>query len=290
MGSLLSTVAKGWFGVSLVISLLGAYLSARAVHIVGKLLTLGNVSTVTLNNLSVQAVGLWFKVLFLLCPWMRAVNVSEPDNSNKCWDALFAEGEKPPFLLLNHASQLDGFLFVNCTPVKYIKSMRTLAKSGLFKVPVFGQMMKDIGHFPVYFKSSEAGVFKVDREAQSKVMKGVEAHLQAKGCISLYPEGQINRKDSRKLQSFRRGSLKMCREHNMKMWGFVATDCDTAWPNDGGLGGLPATMYYRLFPIEEPEEEDLAAFCANVEAQMQAQLDQVYDIRDQAMGIAKKND
>ena len=192
---------------------------------------------------------------------------------------------------MNHSSQLDGFMFAATVPSKYIATMRTMAKAGLFKVPLFGTIMKDIGHFPVYFKSTEQGSFSVDKEKQMGVMEEVDAHLKSGGAVTLYPEGQINRTNARQLQTFRRGSLKMARSHNMQMWGFVVTDMDTAWPNDkGAQGGHPATLFYRLFRIDDPEEEDLAAYCLDVEKQMQAELDDVYAIRDAALGAKNKDD
>ena len=58
-------------------------------------------------------------------------------------------------VLMNHSSMIDGFALTASLPHRHVGKVRTLAKAGLFKLPVFGGMMTDCGHFPVHFNSKK---------------------------------------------------------------------------------------------------------------------------------------
>jgi hypothetical protein len=91
-------------------------------------------------------------------------------------------------------------------------------------------MLKDCGHFPVYFSSSKQGSFQVDREAQTKVMEDVKTFVEDGGHLSFYPEGQINREDINSLQPFRRGSFALALQHDMELWAFLMVGASECWP------------------------------------------------------------
>ena len=50
-------------------------------------------------------------------------------------------------------------------------------QNSVFKMPLLGTICKAVGQFPVYFISSEAGKFSVDKERQAKVEDLVMEHL-----------------------------------------------------------------------------------------------------------------
>src|SRR5437870_3404128 len=79
------------------------------------------------------------------------------------------------------------------------------------------------GHFTVYFKSeAKAGDFSVDKDAQEKVTQAIDEHVKEGGGLSFFPEGQINRIDSKVLQPFRRGAFEsFAKKHAMRMYAFL---------------------------------------------------------------------
>lgn len=239
--------------------------------------------------LSAQIAGIGFRAIFVLNPQMKIEYVGHGDPD---WDALFADPSQRPLVLVNHTSMLDAFFYSACIPTKHIKHLRTLAKSTLFQVPLFGSLLKACGHYPVYFNdSSKLNDFSVDKAAQEKVQKQIEEHVDAGGGLSLFPEGQINRKDTKTLQAFRRGSLSLAKRKNMSLWGFLAVGLDDFWPTNQTLGGYPATVRFKLFRIPtKPDDEDIVEYVSHIEKIMQLELDLVHAINDhsEADGIAKK--
>lgn len=136
------------------------------------------------------------------------------------------------------------------------------------------------GHFPVFFaKDSAMNDFSVDKVAQEKVQLEIEKHVQEGGGLTLFPEGQINRLNSRQLQSFRRGSLQMGKKNKMVIWGFLHTGVDTVWPVNAALGGFPAKIRFKLFKVPtKPDTEEIAEYVTHIEAIMQLELDLMHAI------------
>jgi len=183
-------------------------------------------------------------------------------------------------VLINHTSQLDSLFYSACIPTANIVSLRTMAKSGLFNLPIFGQILRACGHFPVFFaKETALNDFSVDKQAQEKVQKHVEEHIDQGGGLSLFPEGQINRINTRNLQSFRRGSLQLARTKNMTLWGFLHSGIENIWPQDAPIGGLPGRIRFKLFKIPaKPIDTDIAEYVNHIEKLMQLELDLMHAV------------
>lgn len=91
------------------------------------------------HQLSSQLAGLGFRAIFALNPQISVEHVGEDEPA---WDQLFADEDNKPLILVNHTSQLDSLFYSACVPLQQIRHMRTLAKSSLFNLPVFGWLLK----------------------------------------------------------------------------------------------------------------------------------------------------
>ena len=110
--------------------------------------------------------------------------------------------------------------------------------------------MKACGHFPVFFSRETAlDDFSVDKQAQAKVTADMEAHVRNGGGLSMFPEGVINRGNTKGLQSFRRGALALARERGMSLWGFLHTGIDQVWSVHEAMGGNPGKIRFKLFNL-----------------------------------------
>jgi 1-acyl-sn-glycerol-3-phosphate acyltransferase len=153
-------------------------------------------------------------------------------------------------LLSNHTSFMDSLLIPSILPHKINFRIRTLYKHTLGQVPVFGPIMHRTGNFPVYFTRNESKSFTVDQAKQAVVTDMVEAHLvDDHGVLLLYPEGRIN-ENPKQLLSFRRGTFKIVLEHKPTAVGMVIVGDNVSWPHDSPIGGFPADIFVKFFPIE----------------------------------------
>jgi hypothetical protein len=90
---------------------------------------------------------------------------------------------KPAFLMMNHCSFLDALLFSSICPFAHIGSTKTFMKASLYKMPIFGYLAKQCGHFPVYFKTEEFGNFSLDKDRMGPVMEKATSLINNGGWI-----------------------------------------------------------------------------------------------------------
>ena len=263
---ILYSLLRAWFTLTFAVCVLLTSLFTRITHMLVFL------PKTRREQISAQLAGLAFRAIFALNPQISIEHVGDDEPA---WDDLFSNENGNPFVLINHTSQLDSIFYSACVPTAHIVSLRTMAKSSLFNIPVFGHLLRSCGHFPVFFaKETAMNDFSVDKDAQEKVQKLVEAHIDNGGGLSLFPEGQINRVNSRNLQSFRRGSLQMARKKNMTLWGFLHTGVENIWPHSEPVGGFPGKIRFKLFRIPtKPNDCDIAEYVSHVEKIMQLELD-----------------
>jgi 1-acyl-sn-glycerol-3-phosphate acyltransferase len=259
-------VARVWFTLTFIVSVLLTVVACRFAHLLVFL------SKRRREKLSAQIAGLGFRAIFAFNPQISIEHVGEEEPA---WEEMFSSKEgSSPIVLINHTSQLDSLFYSACIPIMKIQGFKTLAKSTLFNLPVFGHILRACGHFPVYFAKETMGDFSVDRDAQERVQKLVEDHVEEGGGLSLFPEGQINRANSRYLQNFRRGSLQLARKKNMQIWGFLHSGVDKIWPASEAIGGVPGTIRFKLFKIPtNPNTVDIAEYVTHIEKAMQLELD-----------------
>jgi 1-acyl-sn-glycerol-3-phosphate acyltransferase len=103
------------------------------------------------------------------------------------------ERDKSFIFMSNHLSFLDGPLLYFVTP----QPIRVILKKEIFRIPVIGLGMKQVGFVPVDRKGIRGGKKSIDQAARLMREKGYS--------FLIFPEGTRSR--SGKLQDFRRGGF-----------------------------------------------------------------------------------
>jgi len=260
-----------WFGICLVFTLFSLW---AGTWVVTTVLGLGGATKMYQEDMSCIYGGLCLRGLLLFVPWIKIVT---HDGKPLPWDKVM-EASRSPFLVMNHTSFLDFFVFSAALPfVMFTKyHCRTMIKAGLFKVPLYGSAVGvRCGSFPVHYSSNKTGSFKTDPEKQKKVMEDIQAHIDASGCIAICPEGQVAKLPPN-MQPFRRGAFGVPIKHEMPIWGLTMHGCFNCWPNDASIGGDPATITvaldYLMTPKADDSTTDIAAAC---QEKMQARMDSI---------------
>lgn len=271
---------KVLFGMAFATTLLSAYIGAFVIYNCVKLL---GGDEYTANTRSTVYVSYCCTMLIKLCPWIKIVTA---DGEPLDWAAT-RQGGRAPFLLMNHTSFIDFFVFSSMAPhwLYAEASLRTMIKAGLFKVPLYGSTVGvRCGSFPVHFKSDEVGSFKVDQEKQAPVQAKIDAHIARGGSIALCPEGQISASPPN-VQSFRRGSFAVPIANEMPIWGLTMVGCFDAWGKHETMGGHPTTIVVSLDNLHTPKAADGAAEVAQIcQDKMQAAVERCLVKREAILG------
>jgi len=85
-------------------------------------------------------------------------------------------------VVANHATYLDALTFAHFV-YDHGRASRILAKSPLFKIPLFGAILRATGMIPVYRNSSAA----------SKAIDQAVVSIAAGHCVAIFPEGTLTR-------------------------------------------------------------------------------------------------
>ena len=101
----------------------------------------------------------------------------------------------------NHPSTLDIFTHITALPV----SIRFLTKTELFRIPVFGRVLKVLGLPRIDRKNASANFEKIN-DSISKVIKN-------KNSIMIFPEGK--RSNQRDLLPFKKGAAYISKEFQL---------------------------------------------------------------------------
>lgn len=275
----LDTLKKSWFSATLLSAVSLAWVILKLLNNLPNFI----ISAKRKMELSNQTCCFLAKFVFKLNPQIK---IRPTDN----WDIL--NDAQPFVMLINHTSQLDGFLFYARTPLKYAGKIRTLFKGELLEAPFLGDILRYGGHFPVHFMHSDVGKFSVDREKQAVVLEDIKEHLSNGGHLAFFPEGQINRDDPLKLQTFRQGLFKLLTEHvikdeapvsvapssepygikNVNMYAFLHTGLEQSWHPKANLGGASSDVHCRIFPLLFSKESQ----AHEIQNTMQASLDSIH--------------
>jgi 1-acyl-sn-glycerol-3-phosphate acyltransferase len=108
-------------------------------------------------------------------------------------DVEVVEKDRPYIFMSNHLSFLDGPLLYFIIP----QPIRVILKKEIFRIPVIGMGMKQVGFVPVDRKGVRGGKKSIDRASTLMKEKGFS--------FLIFPEGTRSR-DGR-LQEFRRGGF-----------------------------------------------------------------------------------
>ena len=109
--------------------------------------------------------------------------------------------DKSYVVVSNHPSTLDIFTHITALPV----SIRFLTKSELFRIPIFGRVLKVLG------------LPRIDRENASanfdKINYSIERVLENKNSIMVFPEGK--RSNQKDLLPFKKGAAYISKDFNL---------------------------------------------------------------------------
>ncbi|MFZ5569442.1 MAG: 1-acyl-sn-glycerol-3-phosphate acyltransferase [Thermodesulfobacteriota bacterium] len=128
-----------------------------------------------------------FLLIRLLMPW-RKLQI-HPD----------VKAVRSSVVVSNHLSYLDPLLLMSIYP-----RHKTIVKSGLFGIPVFGRMLKLSGYMPSEAKGDFADIL-------IRQMNRMPAFLASGGNLFIFPEGTRSR-DGR-LGEFNKGAFSIARRH-----------------------------------------------------------------------------
>jgi 1-acyl-sn-glycerol-3-phosphate acyltransferase len=266
-------LARAGFTAALTVCLSTCCLLCRAVHV----LQLGG-SERERNGMCVVVAQKCFRWLMLApCFWIQISGLRELQAELK---RASEEAEGAPYVLANHNSPLDSLLFAAVIPPEVGANLRSMVKAVLLDAPLFGSICADVGHFPVFYK--RPGEFPVHKELQAVVTERVDEFLGAGGGLFLFPEGTLNRADARRLGSFRRGGFTAPMKYRRAIWGCLNVGCDDVWPVTAPVGGWPARVDLSMIKICDDASRfaDSAALAAYAQSRMQAELDRLYELRE----------
>lgn len=248
MGAMLTTLAQVAFGLGLAGNMLWAAGLMKLVSI----LPLSKRRKQHVALLLTQAA---WRIAILFAPWMRCVGSAQNDEEWKLIQKSMAASDaeaaasktdpKPLFVLGNHTSFFDTLLFTKVVPATMLMRLRTYMDNHLFKLPILATVCRSCGQFPVHFKSTAEGVFKVDQEKAAEVDKLVNEHLKDGGWLCFFPEGSMN-KTPDTLLPFRYGGMKKAIEYDARFLSFVAVGNPDVWPKKAQIGGLPGSVKYGV--------------------------------------------
>merc|ERR1711865_206598 len=229
----LSHLGSVGFMICLVASLVFAWFSTLVAQLLG---LLGLLTSRTVGGCSIIALQLGWNVAFWCCPW---INTKESERYRGNWAKIReaqAEYVANPdsedgniVLLCNHTSFLDTPMYTRLVPTRVLWHCRGYVGAFLFKMPLFGTIIKGIGHFGVYFKSTEDGKFSVDKEKMAVVEERVDEHLKQQGVLTLFPEGTVNKDPEKGLLPFRYGTFVKALKHNFRLWAFTSDGHEKCW-------------------------------------------------------------
>lgn len=183
-------------------------------------------------------------------------------------------------LCLCHTSFFDTLLFLKLVPYDYVVRIRSFLKSTLQDMPLFGFVARTCGHFPVYFTSTEASSFAVDKAKQAAVATQVEAYLQAGGSLSFFPEGVLNRTPE-VLKEFRLGGFTTILQHKLPVYYCVTYGNHEVWNSSlRGIPGFPADVFVYVGKFEyDADKVDARSLSTAVRLEMQKHLDDMITLR-----------
>ncbi|CAC22648.1 acyltransferase-like protein, copy 1 [Leishmania major strain Friedlin] len=259
---------RAWFLMVNILTILPVSALTKLVVQLGRL----GVPTYCVQRLCIIPLVVAFRMVWWLNPQIRVHLCFELDGSGQrlSWEGI---SQHHSAYVGNHASFWDVYAFIGLTPFRQLLNTRTMMKSSLRKIPIFGGVFDRVGHFPVYFKSDADGNFEVDKEKQAQVQEGIDAHIASGGNLAFFPEGAIN-KNPRVLQTFRYGTFHTIFKHRMETYYMVHAGAEKTWPWWTMIGGMPTDMHVRVgrFPIDYDHEDS-----KDVPRRMQQHMQKVYN-------------
>jgi len=259
MSAFVKELSRIWFGLNLLPGLMVSALFCKIVSFLPG-------ETRTKQGWCVKLVQFCWRYTLLVCRIFFRITPTE--GTAERWgefekayklNATKAPAEQHPlFLMCNHASFFDTIMDLCVMPASTAPKVRMYTSSYLLDFPLLGAIVRGMGHFSVWFTSSENGVFSVDKVKMAEVEKRCDEHLQNGGLLALFPEGQMN-KTPDTLNPFRYGSFKKALDYDASLWMMTQYGCATVWPKKAAFGGFPGEITYDLQVLAPNGARKLAA-------------------------------
>jgi len=245
---MLGAIAKAFFAVNLLVHMVWTTALMHLVHLLP-------VSIETKEGMCLRLVQIAWGLALFFSPWVRCTPDQDYMHQWSIAMSLMAGVDaearahgttpNPLFIISNHQCFFDTILAASRFPGRVMWRIRTYMTSTLFNMPILCTVCKSVGHFPVYFKSAEAGKFKVDSDRMEEVEKRVDHHLQNGGWLCFFPEGQLNA-DPDKILPFRFGGMQRALDYDARVVSFVSRGNTIVWPRTAPVGGFPGQVRYNL--------------------------------------------
>ncbi|ORC93461.1 putative acyltransferase [Trypanosoma theileri] len=188
-----------------------------------------------------------------------------------------------------HTSFFDMFFFLWLFPLRFMHNVKSFAKSSLWRLPLMGRVIRACGHFPVYFTSTEASTFSVDKTKQAAVTEEAETFLSRGGMLCFFPEGAVNH-TPKVLKEFRHGTFNMVLKHQVPIYYIVYFGCHEVWnPDVKGIPGFPGDVFFYAGKYEYEKNATAAEVSTGLRVVMQAKLDEILERRKEEHYIAPIN-
>lgn len=257
-------VNKVVFNLSTLIGMATASVACRVLRL---LAALRLISRGVSENTARCVLSFTLKIGACFCPHVRV----ERAKGSMRWEDLPSHSA----LALNHMSFMDTILYLWLVPYGFLWGSKTLYKSTLEKLWIFGPIIHACGQFPVFFKAADASSeFSVEKDRQAAVSVQINAHLTAGGGLSFFPEGAVN-KTPEVLAGFRHGSFATIIQYKLPVYYMVTWGCQKVWSHSGA-GGNAGTIRYTIGQL--PVDYSDAALTPKVVAdQLQARMQQELD-------------
>lgn len=182
--------------------------------------------------------------VFWCCPW---INVEV--RNKHLMKRVGEDRSRGTMLLLNHTSFVDAPLVLCYFPLRVAALHRVLAMAAVMRMPLIGHIFKSERHIPVHFSSEKKGSFQLKEGTREETEAGMTEAMHDKEVLVVYPEGQINSDNTRKLSNFRHGSFRLAIKHDAALWGWVSSGNEKTWPYGANMGGKPAKIVCSAFEI-----------------------------------------
>ena len=158
----------------------------------------------------------------------------------------------------NHPSTLDIFTHITALPV----SIRFLTKSELFKIPIFGRVLKVLG------------LPRIDRENASvdfhKINYSIKKVIEHKNSIMIFPEGK--RSNQKDLLPFKKGAAFISKDFNLPIIPVVSHNAHNlmvkgkVWLKSGDIN------IEIMDPIDNPNDYSVEELTSKLESIIKKKL------------------
>jgi 1-acyl-sn-glycerol-3-phosphate acyltransferase len=272
---------RTWFTLVFAVTLIGLNWTTLFVDL---LRAAGVFNRITSGRICAWLTGAWFKFSILASPHIKLI----PINGAKT-DKIFADAAKYKrhLVCFNHTSFFDGFAGLAIAPQSLTAGVRSMYKSSLAQIPLWGATYARRNDSAVHFTSSDK--FTTDKEKQERETQLLREWVTVHdGTVALFPEGQLN-KDPLVIQPIRRGMIKFAIENEMPVWICVQLGSHETWPLDAkGVGGYPADIFYDVKQFWFKEGETAEDASVRIQEVMQQMVNEVMEVKNKHQ-LKKKN-